>query len=86
MTNDEDPEEVKEPEIKFKLPSSVTIKGKEIVFKEAKWYLFYSSLVVALIALFCIILYVEVYINSFLIRVDCNPDMPLNYVKCLDRG
>ncbi|GBN39425.1 Lysosomal alpha-glucosidase [Araneus ventricosus] len=82
MTNNESSSEG----INFKLPSTITIKGKEIVLKQAKWYIFYALSIIALIALFCIILYVEVYINSFFIRVDCNPDMPLNYEKCLDRG
>ncbi|XP_054707792.1 sucrase-isomaltase, intestinal-like [Uloborus diversus] len=77
--------EISEP-FSFKIPHSFTIKGKEISIKEAKWYIFYGFVVIGLITLLCIILYVEVYINSFLIRVDCNPDMPLNYEKCLDRG
>lgn len=82
MTNNESNSD----KINFKFPTSITIKGKEIALKEAKWYLFYTVSIIALIALFCIILYVEVYISSFFIRIDCNPDMPLNYEKCLVRG
>ncbi|XP_035228659.1 lysosomal alpha-glucosidase-like [Stegodyphus dumicola] len=70
----------------FKFPSTFMFRDKEISVKNAKWYLFYILFGISLVALLCIILYVEVYINSFLIRVDCNPDLPLNYEKCLNRG
>lgn len=72
--------------IRFKFPHYIVIRDKVISVDRAKWYLFYVLVAISLIVLFCIILYVEVYINSFLIRVDCNPDLPLNYEKCLDRG
>lgn len=77
----------KSPEaIKFKFPYYIVFRDKVISVNKAKWYLFYISVAISLIALLCIILYVEVYTNSFLIRIDCNPDLPLNYEKCLDRG
>lgn len=72
--------------IKYKFPYYIVIRDKVLSVDKAKWYLFYLLVALSLVALFCIILYVEVYTNSFLIRVDCNPDLPLNYEKCLDRG
>lgn len=54
--------------------------------KNAKWKIFFLSLVLLLGLLVGIIIYVEVYIGSFRIRVDCYPDLPLNYQKCLERG
>lgn len=68
------------------LPQTLKIGSLEIPVAKLKWMIFYISLIAGLISLVCIILYIEVYINSFQIRVDCNPDLPLNYKKCLDRG
>lgn len=71
---------------KLKFPHYIVIRDKVIPTDKAMWYLFYILLGISLIALFCIILYVQVYIHSFTVRIDCNPEVPLNYEKCLDRG